>query len=131
MSNPHTNHLFRQQAKLCSKPHQQVVPPLVLTDPSLAAITEVLMGRNKAVWLLLLIRAVYTSVIGPWRVPIIVPLFATVQWEWVLSSKALIALVKKEELDCGDPDIHINHGIALSLCCGYGLETALVIFHGL
>lgn len=41
-----------------------------------------------------------------------------------LSRKGLIALVKKEELDCGDPDSPINHGIALSPCFGYGLETA-------
>lgn len=45
----------------------------------------VLMGRNKTEWLLLLICAVCTSVIGPWRVQIIVHPFATVHWgrdEW-------------------------------------------------
>lgn len=57
MRNPPRNHLFRQQAKLCSKPHQQVVPPPPpgSHDPSPVTITEVLMGCNKVVWLLLLI----------------------------------------------------------------------------
>lgn len=130
MRKPQTNHLFRQRAKLCFKPHEQVVPLLLLlTDPSPAAITEVLMGRNKTVWLLL-IRAVCTSVIGPWRVQIIVHPFAMAHLEegpggelW-RSRKALIAFVKKSELDWGDQGSHIDHGQALSLCCDYGLESA-------
>lgn len=38
--------------------------------------------------------------------------------------KALIAFVKKGELDWGDQDSHIDHGLALSQCCSYGLKTA-------
>lgn len=38
--------------------------------------------------------------------------------------KALIAFVKKGELDWGDQDSHIDHGIALSQCYSYGLKTA-------